>query len=188
VGIKYCILGIPFGIPLTGGDAGATSLSFFLGARFGSLDVLGLVQGAVNLGGAILDNAREKQNKGRVYYETFLPNIAYTTEKNEDGGTDLLVYNILSVFIDVLFPKATDDKTGAEVRNIFVKKKYDENGEEIPNPIANTGAQRVKNFDMANSSRQTITGRARAAAIAADNDNTSNTWRAATIDMNRRCG
>jgi hypothetical protein len=130
------------------------------------------VQGAVNLGGAILDNAREKQNKGRVYYETFLPNIAYTTEKNEDGCTDLLVYNILSVFIDVLFPKATDD----------------ENGEEIPNPIANTGAQRVKNFDMANSSRQTVIGRARAAAIAADNDNERSARPGRPFHLNRRCG
>jgi hypothetical protein len=83
-----------------------------------------------------------------VYYDTFLPNVMYITEANADGGIDLLVYNALSPLVDLLFG---DNKA--------FDKKYDPvTGEEIPNPLRKTGVQRIKNFDMANSSTQTVEG------------------------------
>jgi hypothetical protein len=156
-----------FGIPLTGGDAGATSLSLFLSAFSGSADIAGTVLGAVNLGGALLDIKRKGERTGRVYYDTFLPNIMYITEANAKGGIDLLVYNALSPLSDLLFG---DNKA--------FDKTYDPvTGDEIPNPLRKTGVQRIKNFDMANSSLQGLA----AAAFAADNDNQPRAWREAAF-------
>jgi hypothetical protein len=123
----------PNGITLTGGDAGATSIGFLLGAATGSVEVAGQIIGALNLSGAILDIARGKKALGNIYYDTFLPNIAYVTQENDDGGIDLLVYNILSPFIALGF--------GADSA-FYTDLGKDEEGQEN-NRRARTGILRI---------------------------------------------
>jgi hypothetical protein len=136
----------PNGITLTGGDAGATSIGFLLGAATGSVEVAGQIIGALNLSGAILDIARGKKALGNIYYDTFLPNIAYVTQENDDGGVDLLVYNILSPFIALGF--------GADSA-FYADLGKDEEGQEN-NRLARTGILRIKNFDFVNASTGTL--------------------------------
>jgi hypothetical protein len=130
-----------FGITLTGGDAAPTSLALLLGAKSGYGPVASQVNAQFTFAAAKNQNGTKK----KLYYDTFLSNIIYATEKNADGGIDLLIYNALTPLINLAYGSAD---------NIFTQKYDPVTGEDIPNPLRNTGVQRVKNFEMANSTTQ----------------------------------
>ncbi|MEM7683452.1 MAG: calcium-binding protein, partial [Pseudomonadota bacterium] len=94
-----------YGVPLTGGDASATSVGWGLTARFGlaSKDVFDTVTYAVSFASVVASAA----NNGllRTFYDTWLPNIVYVATQGNNGRTegDLVVANMT----DLLFRIAT---------------------------------------------------------------------------------
>ena len=93
-----------YGVPLTGGDASATSVGWGLTARFGlaSKDVFDKVIYAVSFASVVTSAA----NNGllRTFYDTWLPNIVYVaTQNGSDTEGDLVVANMT----DLLFRIAT---------------------------------------------------------------------------------
>ena len=47
------------------------------------------------LAAAAVNASRARQGKAAIYYDSWLPFMAYTTQTNADGGTDLIVANMV---------------------------------------------------------------------------------------------
>ncbi len=114
-----------FGIPLTGGDQSASSIAFAASLRTGNAMVIGGVLGATALASAGLARAIGTT----VWFDTFVPVIAYTQAKNADGSYDLVIHNVLGD----LWARLTG----------------------VSSP-GDTGVMRVKDFEMANASRAAL--------------------------------
>ncbi|WP_156028661.1 calcium-binding protein [Sphingobium chlorophenolicum] len=118
------------GVTLTGGDAAATGVGLMLGAMTGNLFAAGGVLGAFNLAAGTTDAARRAAGLGGLYYDTFLPNIVYTTHKNEQGGIDLVVGNVLSALftaslgLQPIKAAFTDDTDSRNLSNVQIIKNF----------------------------------------------------------------
>ncbi|HEX6742240.1 MAG TPA: hypothetical protein VF079_10670, partial [Sphingomicrobium sp.] len=112
-----------FGIPMTGGDASASSVMLALGARFGGLMVAGGLLGAGNAAAIATGN--------KVYFDYLMPFMTYARD-----GNDLLVANVF----DGLFAAVTGQS------GLF-DSILDADGERRDI----TGVMRIKNFDFKSS-------------------------------------
>ncbi len=107
-----------FGVTLTGGEVGSSAWSLFAGARSGNLMVAGTVNGLTASAAATVNAIRGRSGRGPIYYDTFLPFMAYTLVDNGNGGQDLVITNLVTSVIGSLF-----GGTGESTRMIV--KDYD---------------------------------------------------------------
>ena len=84
-----------YGITLTGGEVGASAWSLAAGALSGNVTVASGASGLTALAAAAVNASRARQGKAAVYYDSWLPFMAYTTQTNADGKTDLIVANMV---------------------------------------------------------------------------------------------
>ncbi|MEM7210441.1 MAG: calcium-binding protein [Pseudomonadota bacterium] len=91
-----------YGVPLTGGDASGTSVSFLLGAQTGSKEVLDAVANGFTYF-ALLSTAATN-GLSRTFFDTWLPNIVYIAARDEESDSNTLV---LANMTDLLFRIAT---------------------------------------------------------------------------------
>ena len=106
-----------YGVTLTGGEVGSSAWSLMVGARSRNLMVAQTVVGGVGAAAAAVNIGRQAAGLSPIYYDTFLPFIAYTLQDNGDGGQDLIVHNMVDSVIGTL--------TGSGSASSMVVKNFD---------------------------------------------------------------
>jgi hypothetical protein len=81
-----------YGITLTGGEVGSSAWSLLAGGLSGNMMIAQTVVGGVASAAAAVNIGRQVAGLGPIYYDTWLPFIAYTLVKNDEGGEDLIVF------------------------------------------------------------------------------------------------
>jgi uncharacterized membrane protein YgcG len=106
-----------YGITLTGGEVGSSAWSLLAGGLSGNMMIAQTVVGGVASAAAAVNIGRQVAGLGPIYYDTWLPFIAYTLVKNDEGGEDLIVHNMVDSVIGTL--------TGSGSTSRMVIKNYD---------------------------------------------------------------
>ncbi len=99
-----------YGVPLTGGDASGTSVSFLLGAATGSKDVMDAVANGFTY--FALVTTASVGGLARTFFDTWLPNIVYIAAKDPESGATVLT---LANMTDLLFRIATGQSVASSV-------------------------------------------------------------------------
>jgi hypothetical protein len=75
-----------YGVPLTGGEVGSSAWSLLAGGLSGNLMIAQTAVGGVGAAAAVVNFARQAAGLGPIYYDTWLPFIAYSGRARTSGG------------------------------------------------------------------------------------------------------